>query len=300
MALIFDLNVEERFSLSEYVAFVIDNVDVRDFDSLAESGRALRALANDREFLLDRYHEELKALYDTSSQNTLTPQSVVLVQQEKFFVRSNIWLPANPDPTQFENEKKLYAYDLPHDHNFDFITVGYAGVGYVTDLYSYDIDSVVGYVGEPVALENLGRVRLEPGRVMAYRCNRDVHTQYEPEQISVTINLIPSHERLVTSPQYVFDPERGVIDGGVSDQVGSRLFLLDFFRHMHDENSIELLETVSRRHPCPRTSGQALSVLEQLAPAEGDRFRARVERTTLAYSRSDMIHAGHARQRASA
>lgn len=298
MAQIFDLEVEQRFSLDEYVSYVRDEVEVRDFDSLAESAWALRALANDREFLLNAYHAELKALYDGQSENILTPQSIVVAWADDFFIRSNIWLPTSDDPTQKQHEAKLSAYELPHDHNFDFVTVGYAGVGYLTDLYRYDASSVLGYIGEPVEIERLGRVRLEPGRVMAYKCNRDIHTQYEPEELSVSLNLIPTHDRLITAPQYVFDPHHNVIAAGVSDQVGSRLFLLQFFRHLHNEDSLDLLETVSRKHPCSRTAGQALHVLEELVPAERDRMRAAVAPATLSYCRSDVVNTGSARQSA--
>ena len=297
MALIFDLDVSRRFGLDEYVDHVETEVDLRDFDSLAESGWALRALANDRKFLLDFYHDELRALLERRSANVLTPQSVVLVRKPRFFIRANVWLPPNPDPTQRDNERKLYAYDLPHDHNFDFVTVGYAGVGYVTDLYRYDVSKVVGHIGERVELEDLGRERLSPGRIMVYKANRDIHTQYEPEQISVSLNLIPLHDRLVKAPQFVFDPARGTIVGGVSDQVGSRLFLLDFFRHMHDRQSVDLLGTIAQRHPCPRTRGQALNVLEEIAPDAGEYFRSRVAPEALVYNRPDLVHAGYARQK---
>lgn len=297
MVLILDLDVKETYGLDEYVAYVEDNVDLRDFDSLAESSPALRALANDRSFLLDYYYDELKALYDGRSPNMLTPQSVVLRRKRAFFIRANIWLPPNADVAHRESEKKLYAYDLPHDHNFDFITVGYAGKGYLTDLYRYDIGKVVGHIGERVDLEELGQERLGPGRVMAYKSNRDIHTQFEPEEISVSINLIPVHDRLVTAPQFVFDPVRSVIAGGVSDQVGSRLFLLDFFRHIHNAETLELIETISLRHPCPRTRGQALNVLETIDPDEGERYRARVAPEAIVYSRPDLVHAGHARQK---
>jgi hypothetical protein len=257
----------------------------------------LRALANDRGFLIEFYHKELRALADGNSPNLLSPQSMVFFRSPGFFMRANIWMPENSDVSQRDNERKLYAYDLPHDHNFDFVTVGYAGCGYPTDLYTYDIAKVIGYIGEQVELEDLGRERLSPGRVMAYKANRDIHTQFEPEQVSISLNLIPILERLVKAPQYVFDPKQSRIVAGVSDQVGSRLFLLDFFRHMHDSNSIDLLEGILDRHPCVRTRGQALNILEAIEPEEAERLRRRAAPEVHAYARPDLVHAGYARQK---
>jgi len=297
MAAILDFDIATTMSLDEYVAFVDENVDLRDFDSLVEGAWALRALANDRKFLLDFYHKELRALADGNSPILLSPQSMVFFRSPHFFMRANIWMPQNSDVSQRENERKLYAYDLPHDHNFDFVTVGYAGCGYPTDLYSYEIDKVIGYIGEHVELEDLGRERLSPGRVMAYKANRDIHTQFEPEEVSISLNLIPILDRLVKAPQYVFDPAQGKIVAGVSDQVGSRLFLLDFFRHMNDGNSVDLLESILDRHPCARTRGQALSILETIKPEEAGRFRTRAAPDVHAYARPDLVHAGYARQK---
>jgi len=297
MAVILDIDVTTTMSLEDYTAFIEDNVNLRDFDSLVESAWGLRALANDRQFLIDFYHGELRQLSEGKSPNLLSPQSMVFFRCPRFFMRANIWMPQNSDASQRDNERKLYAYDLPHDHNFDFVTVGYAGCGYPTDLYSYDITKVVGYIGETVELEDLGRERLGPGRVMAYKANRDIHTQFEPEQVSISLNLIPILERLVRAPQFVFDPEARKIVAGVSDQVGSRLFLLDFFRHMHDGNSVDILERILDQHPCVRTRGQALSVLEAIEPDESERFRMRAAPDVHAYVRSDLVHAGYARQK---
>jgi len=257
----------------------------------------LRALANNRDFLLDFYFRELKALYDQKSGNLLTPQSVTLARTPDFFVRSNIWLPPNTNTEIQKSEQKIYAYNLPHDHNFDFVTVGYYGEGYETDLFQYDIESVTGYIGEPVEMMDCGRERLTPGRIMIYKANTDIHIQYEPSRISVSLNLVPILESLFSRPQFVFDPVKREISAGVSDQVGSRVFLLDFCRHMHDDNTVDLLETIMTEHPCSRTRGQCLNVLEDIMPDEKDRLRSKAPPSTMKFNRSDLVHAGYARQK---
>ena len=47
--------------LDEYVEFVNENVNTDDIASIEETSWALGALANDRHFVLDEFHNELKA-----------------------------------------------------------------------------------------------------------------------------------------------------------------------------------------------------------------------------------------------
>jgi hypothetical protein len=223
---------------------------------------------------------------------------VNIIRAQTFFVRANIWLPKLADEVHQKSEQTLYAYELPHDHNFHFVTVGYYGDGYRTDLYSYDIDKVTGYLGEHIEIESLGPKTLGPGDIMVYKANADIHVQYQPDSLSVSLNMIPlSNPHIFESPQFVFDVENKTICAGVSDQVSSRIFLLDFFRHMHNENTISLLGDVMVKHECPRTRGAALSVIHDIAPNDGDYFAKLANPSTLRYARSDLIHAGYARQR---
>lgn len=75
------------------------------------------------------------------------------------------------------------------------MTVGYYGPGYETELYQYNPKEVNGYVGETVELEHLGRTKLPNGRVMVYREKVDVHTQFPPAQLSVSLNLMVTRKR---------------------------------------------------------------------------------------------------------
>ena len=297
MAFYSQQSTDAVFSPEEYGAWVSDNLKEFSFDELVETSWALRGLANDREFLLNSYHRELEQLDRNVSANVLTPQSVTVIRTPSFFVRANIWLPKLKDEAHQKSEQTLYAYELPHDHNFHFATVGYYGDGYHTDLFSYDIEKVTGYIGEKVDLKDCGRRTLGPGDTMVYKANEDIHIQYEPESLSVSLNLIPLEPHIFDSPQYVFDPQSQTICAGVSDQVGSRIFLLDFFRHAANEQTVSLLGDLMTKHECPRTRGMALSVLGDIVPEESDYFMAKADAGTLKYARRDLVHAGYARQR---
>ena len=54
----------------------------------------------------------------------------------------------------------------PHDHNFEFLTIGYHGPGYRSDHYEVDPQTIVGVVGEKVVLTPKGSSTLAPGQVM--------------------------------------------------------------------------------------------------------------------------------------
>lgn len=295
MPRIFDLDDDEVMSIKEYEHFVIDNVDLGDYDSICGSAVALRRLANDREFILEAYHQEIINILEGRLTATLSPQSIYLVRRPDFLVRANIWLPAVTDPLQRARDQKLYSYALPHDHNFDFLTVGYYGEGYTTDLYTHDRSSLVGYMGEKTHVTYVGREKLTPGRVMSYQAGVDIHTQHEPERVSLSLNLLPINLKHLNSPQYVFDEHLTCLSGGVSDQVASRLFLLDFFRTIHNEDTIDYLAHVMETYKCPRTRGYALGILEEIRPNEREYFRAKCAADDWCFARPDMVSASHNR-----
>jgi len=285
------------FTPSQFQDWATESFSDFAYDELVENSWGLRALANDRDFLLASYHRELDQLDREISGNILSPQSVTIIRSPSFFVRANIWLPKLEDRLHQKSEQTLYAYELPHDHNFHFATVGYFGQGYHTDLFKYDVGKVVGYIGEKVDVEACGSRTLGPGDTMVYKANEDIHIQYEPNSLSVSLNFIPINEHIFTSPQFVFDPNEKTICAGVSDQVASRLFLLDFFRHVYNDETVKILDDVMTKHQCPRTRGMALSVLREISPSDEDFFLRKASPNILQFSRSDLVSAGYSRLR---
>lgn len=98
---------------------------------------------------------------------------------------------------------------LPHDHNFDFLTLGYFGPGYWSDYYEYDYGEVTGWRGEAVpSLRRIERSRLEQGKLMLYRAHIDVHAQYAADALSVSLNIMHTTGAQGWLDQYRFDLER--------------------------------------------------------------------------------------------
>lgn len=286
-------------SLEEYSAYVRDNVDMSDIESLRETAWALRALANDRSFLLNRYHAVLERLAAGDGLEVYTPQSLVLESGDDFYVRANIWMPVDRNSVHFDTKIKSNAYDLPHDHSFDFVSVGYFGAGYVTDIYQYD-GQVEGCIGEAVSITPQGRYALSAGDIFVYEANRDIHVQYPPKEVSVSLNLMQTSEISYARSQYVFDLEAGRIANAVTDQVASRIFLLDVFEEIHDDNSIELLLDVVRNYPCAKARARALRILLRIRPSESNHFMMAADAEARRMHALSFASAGTARKKESA
>ncbi|WP_251476406.1 hypothetical protein [Stenotrophomonas lactitubi] len=161
-------------------------------------------------FLADELEQELASF---QSDNRYSGQSFILARRSGFYLRVNLW-PAADDPFADVNRghfDRFYVYgsQYAHDHNFDFLTIGLHGPGYQTDLWTYDNASVAGSVGEQVALTPQGRQRLAPGTMLLFRKSVDVHAQWPPETLSVSLNFIP--EVTPVSEQYLFDIHAGRI-----------------------------------------------------------------------------------------
>ncbi|NCP17640.1 MAG: transposase [Erythrobacter sp.] len=205
--------VSGPLSLAECVA-AIDEIgfDPRDETSLTHAAAALAGLAANPTFLGDYLIDQITGAA-RSAATAYGPQAIMLRGPGNgYFVRANIW-PAPGDPAFQASGAASFVYGLPHDHNFDFLTVGYFGPGYVSDYYEYDYESVEGRPGEAVDLRFVERSALSPGRVLHYRAHRDVHCQHPPQSLSVSLNICAANPAQGWFDQYRFDVEEGRIDG---------------------------------------------------------------------------------------
>ncbi len=273
MVYLFDECVTKKFDLEEYVSYVEDNIDVFDLESLVEHAWSLRALANNREFLIREYHNFLQQYLNDPADRRSLPQSIVPVRRENFYIRANIWLPIWGSGENSVFERSLYSYDVAHDHNYNFATVGYYGPGYTTELFEYDYRAVKGYEGEPVKLKPLGTEQLSPGRVMIYRAGRDVHIQNPPSSVSVSVNLMCRADDSLSPQQYLFDVKNSRIIKGAGDVVSMRLYLIDMMRYLNDDYTMNILSRFVKEHSCVRTKAYAFTVLDDLDSGAASKIR---------------------------
>jgi hypothetical protein len=241
--------------------------------SLRAAAPALRALANNREFLAQRIHEELLGDLGFQRYNPHTAQTLLLGSGEGFVVRANIWMPLAQKSDQRDWQQRLFFYSVAHDHNFDLLSVGYHGPGYETDLYEYERAAIAGLPGEPVRLDPRGRATLARGTVMLYRASRDVHVQHPPAAFSVSLNLLTLQKR--RADQLYFDIERGCVSDSVDSASPEHSFLCAAACHFADARTAPLLERIATQHPSGRTRVAALSSLASLDPANAERLWTR-------------------------
>lgn len=260
----------------EEVAARLDEsgVDLSDEASLAQCADLLAGLARNRDFLADRVIAELKASYKGQLETNRYSAQVFLLHRSPrgYFLRANLW-PAERDAAYAASGAQAFAYGLPHDHNFNFLTTGYWGPGYISDYYDYDPEAVDGRLGEPLNLKFVERSSLSEGRMMLYRAHRDIHSQLPPEQLSVSLNIMDEGEHIPWRDQYIVDLEAGTI--ARRPTLTPAEMLLRCAVHLTG-NGKDIAEQFAKTHPVPRVRANAIAALA--AVEEGASRTAVLER----------------------
>lgn len=268
MPRVIDQTDDQAIGVPELVdAIANDGFDPSCEASLLNGALWLRRLANNRQFLGDLLIEELARRHrEDALDNAYGPQAIMLSPPNgRFFVRANLW-PSEQDHMVRASGGAAFVYGLPHDHNFDFLTVGYFGPGYWSDYYEYDYSQVTGWVGEPVpSLRFVERSRLEQGKLMHYRAHRDVHAQFPADSLSVSLNLMHMSGAQGWLDQYRFDLETKQIAGIVS--TGPSEAFLRIAVGLGGDEACDLAHTFARHHPSERMRLCALDSLAALAPS---------------------------------
>ncbi len=269
MALTIHTTSDKKSSLEEYLE-TISKIDLADIDQVLESSEKLKELSNNKNFLIDKLNQELMDFGKFQSHNTYSAQTLTLGGGKNYAVRANMWLPReNNEPNSTESwENKLYAYSLPHDHNFSFLTVGYWGSGYNTTIYEYDSEKIIGYPTEKVDIRFLEETTLPEGKVMFYRASKDIHTQEEPKDFSISLNLLIISPEVHIKNQYWFDLKDSSIKNYVQTSSRSRLIICNLAKCIHNDKTISILEELARNHINPNVRYNALDSLAYILPEE--------------------------------
>ena len=248
-----------------------------DEDSLMHGAKWLRRLGNDHSFLGDLMLEELKQGAAAAEEASAYGAQVMMLSAlgSEYFLRANFW-PSADEHMFRASGAAAFSYELPHDHNFDFLTLGYFGPGYASDYYEYDYDKVAGAVGEQAGLRFVERATLDPGKLMHYRAHVDVHSQLPPQSLSVSINIMHAGGAQGWLDQYSFDVGRDQIARVISPG-GSEIFLRVAVG-LGCPDARDLAENFSRSHPSDRMRLTALEAQAGvLGVAERDALWRRAE-----------------------
>ncbi|MGB3795633.1 MAG: transposase [Alteraurantiacibacter sp.] len=252
MPRIIDCQNETACDLGECIE-ALESTGFRAFeeDSLLHAAGWLRRLGNNRHFLGDMMLEELKQGADVAEEASGYGPQVVMLSGlgREYYMRANFW-PSADEHMFRASGSSAFSYELPHDHNFDFLTVGYFGPGYSSDYYEYDYEAVSGAIGEKAGLRFIERSALDPGKLMHYRAHRDVHSQLPPESLSVSINIMHAGGAQGWLDQYRFDVEKDKISGVISPG-GSEVFLRVAVG-LGGEEARDLAHNFAHTHPSDR------------------------------------------------
>ena len=274
MPRVIDCPTEETLELAELVELLeTGDFDGQDEDNFAAWGVQLKKLANDRSFLANMMIDELKQRCDGQVRiNQYSAQVVMLHGRSRnFIIRANLW-PALKDSVVRNSGTDPFFYNVPHDHNFSFLTVGYLGPGYWSDYYEYDYGEVVGYPGEDVALRFIEKSRLEQGKVMLYRAHKDIHLQLPADSMSVSLNIVETSHSTQFRDQYRFDLENSKIDGIITRMSVEPMLALAAYYGGGD--GLDLIDDFAGSHPCDRVRWQALRARAATEPTLDGRIAA--------------------------
>lgn len=265
----------DAIDLEEVIARLEEKgVDLSREDDVARCAELLARLGRNPTFLGDRVIAALKSsLHDQVAANRYSAQVFLLHRSgRRFFLRANMW-PAACDHAYQSSGPASFAYELPHDHNFNFLTTGYFGPGYISDYYEYDAESVEGFGGEPVALNFIERSVLEQGKVQLYRAHRDIHRQLPPASLSVSLNIMEEGEAVPWRDQFIVDLEKSSI--ARSQTLTQTEMLLRCAVHFGG-NGCDVASEMARSHPVPRVRASAIAALAMAAAGAGDSARIAV------------------------
>lgn len=251
----------ETIELGDLVeALETERFDPADEECFASFGPALRRLANNRRFLAEFVTEELKGRCTGQARRNQYGAQVILLhgRSARYLIRANFW-PSLDDSIAQSSGAGAFFYDVPHDHNFSFLTVGYVGPGYWSDYYEYDYSAVSGHAGEKVDLHFVERSRLSEGRVLLYRAHRDVHRQLPPDEMSVSLNILGLSHGTEFLDQYRFDLERRQVDAVITRSALEPMLALA--AQQGDGNGRDLVESFAAAHPSERIRFAAVRAL---------------------------------------
>ena len=216
-------NIESDFqiTLDEFCA-ICDKIG--EFDSASKlkmAAKPLIELANNTTLIIDFLNDELKDIDSFQEGVGCNMQSLIIASRKHYKVRVNFWPTSNEFNFGSDTLNKIFAYELPHDHNFSFLTTGFTARGYDTDIYTYEYDRYEN--GDNVELQYFGQFELKKGTVMIYEGGKDIHIQHCPSELAISINLIPNNAS--EDFQYLFDIENKKVQSILLD--GSTLHKLE-------------------------------------------------------------------------
>lgn len=198
-----NVGLREPIDIDEF-SRIVSNVYVQDDpETIWALREPLAALARNQELLLG----EMLRCHDERVERSLVteqPTYFMIKSEQDWSLRITIWMPESQTDGIRALENYAFAYDYPHDHNFDLLTTTFFGEGYETEAFEHLGVAPDAKVGDLVAAVSLGRRQLTPGTVFFYEACKDVHIQTPVDSITLALNFLPSSPRNRRRAQYAY------------------------------------------------------------------------------------------------
>jgi len=253
---IVEIEDDETISFEEFLHLFKDlNLPRNKSECMLQSASIFKKLSNNKTFLPDLILSDLAQNCASQSESNYTAQIFMLGRiSSHYHMRANIW-PSRQDSILEDSGEDLFAYELPHDHNFSFLTTNYWGPGYESDFYEYG-SPPVGFAGEEVDLRFIGRRQLKSGQIALYRAHIDIHRQLPPPSLSITLNIMEGSPETMFKKQLIFDRSCSMVSKVTSHNSSPALF--DLCASLSGERAADILMYISRNHPDDLIRFQAL------------------------------------------
>lgn len=265
MVMVYDGLAQDTISLPEFHA-AVDALQAPKYgvEYLQACAVLLTRLANNK----DLFWDMIAACQDQTALARIfsPPQSFTLGIGETHYLRINFWLPKDNHSEYAEHQRELYAYQLAHNHDFRFMTVGYFGSGYQTDVYEMDAARVRGEAGEVVELKRHQRLQLHPGRVIYFAPYDDVHVQHEPQDISISINLIFIGEERLREQLLIDVAQSKVIEVPQISNLSRLITTMEIAALCGNQDTAVLLQQLGE-HRNPRVAQAGQRLAQAMQPA---------------------------------
>lgn len=263
MPLVFEQQLNSSgMNFEDFLCYLDNEVAFTSEQSILTILPKVQNLALDQDFLFRKLLNWKGA--NSSLRRGYSAQVDVLAEGKDYVIRSVIWPPRY---SQLIKEQALErGYTDPHDHNFSFLTVGYYGPGYLTEVYDNDYNDVKGWVGEPVNLKNRQLIQLSPGRVLYFRSSVDTHVQFPPVSYSISLNVLPKVPLNKRNRQNFFDYDKQELTRSMRPYPVDLLFQLACFTQ--DNELRNELTAIAESHYLPEIRLSAYEALLKSSDGE--------------------------------
>ncbi|MEM7493102.1 MAG: hypothetical protein AAF296_06935 [Pseudomonadota bacterium] len=247
------INTSESVSLEEFISVYEEmDLDTTEPEELFRACEILTKLSNNSTFIKDLLIKGVEDSFDEQSDlSGYTAQSLILNKissKKNYFLRANFWPSLEHSLTRVSGPQTFY-YNYPHDHNFNFLTVGYFGPGYDSIIYNYDYNSVDGFSGEDCDLKYKGIVSLNKGDTLLYEAHKDVHSQLPPTSLSISLNIMQYIFGTNQKHQYAFNIEKSQISEVLNTRRDVGIPTLALLASLNRTRCESLFVEVAKVHP---------------------------------------------------